>query len=64
MSTSAERQAAFRRRMEADGYVQVTGWVPSNTASDIMEVMRRLRENSNLEVACFRDTLTGRMVRK
>lgn len=62
--TSAERQKAFRERMRAQGFEQVTVWVPSSQASDLSVCCKRLCEDAELELGPLRNTVTGKLVRK
>lgn len=63
MADSAARQREFRKRMEAEGYVQVTGWVPRDQAADVRDVMKRLCEG-DLEIGPLRSYSTGKLVKK
>lgn len=63
MATNAQRQAEFRKRMKAQGYVQVTGWVKANQASDVMILMKRLAESDELEIGPVRNVKTGKLQR-
>lgn len=63
-AATAKRQREFRARMEEQGLVQVTGFVPAELAADMRDVMRRLCEERGIEVHCFRKTETGVMVPK
>ena len=62
--SNANRQREFRKRMEEQGFVQVTGWVPASQMADVQSVMRRLRDDGDLEIGTLRNTRTGRAVRK
>ncbi|RWO96668.1 MAG: hypothetical protein EOQ98_21860 [Mesorhizobium sp.] len=62
-SPSATRQRAFKKRMSDDGFVQVTGWVRSHQAADIAALMKRLKEDTDLEPGPMRNTRTGRLER-
>ena len=64
MASSADRQKEFRKRMEAEGYIQVTGWVPAAQASDVRILMKRLMTDADLEVGPLRNVRTGRLERK
>ncbi|MFC3705923.1 hypothetical protein ACFOOL_14290 [Devosia honganensis] len=57
---SRNRQADFRRRMEAAGYVQVTGWVHRDQAADALTMLRRLRENPALSPVSLRNSATNK----
>lgn len=57
----AARQAAFRRRQEADGMVQVTGFVPGSVASEVQQLIRRLRADPALTVGPLRNVVTGKL---
>lgn len=60
MATAKERQAAFRARMKAEGKVTVTGIVHEHQMADLMQLMKLLRDNPDLEVGLVRNTKTGR----
>lgn len=64
MANSAARQAVYRKRMAEYGLTQVTVWVPVSHAPDVMHVARVLCEERSYELGPFRDTLTGKLVRK
>jgi len=60
MQTCKQRQSNFRNKMKEQGNVQVTGYVSEQQAAEIKEVMRRLKDDHDLEVGLLRDTRTGR----
>lgn len=60
---SADRQAEFRKRMTDAGMVQVSGWVSGRQASGVAQLIRRLRDDSRLEVGPVRDTRTGKLAK-
>lgn len=61
--SNAERQRAFKERMRATGFVQVTGWVRSDQAGDIAELMARLASDPDLEVGPLRSRASGKLAR-
>lgn len=61
--TSAERQAVFRERMRAEGKRSVTGIVHDHQLSDLLILMRRLRDNPDLVVGNLRCRRTGKVVK-
>lgn len=63
MATAAERQAKRRKKLEGDGLVPVTGYVPAALAGELMAIMKMLCEDRSLEVGPLRNVVTGRLVR-
>lgn len=61
MSTSAERQRSFKKRMAAGGFVQVSGWVRSHQAADIKTLLARLSADPDLTVGPVRNEASGRL---
>lgn len=59
--SNARRQTEFRERMEAEGFVQVTGWVRRDNAAAVASLIRLLREDPDLEPGPMRNTRTGRL---
>lgn len=57
---SRNRQAAYRRRMEDAGFVQVTGWVHRAQAADALTMLRRLKDNPALTPVSLRNADTNR----
>lgn len=57
---SRNRQADFRARMQAAGFVQVTGWVHRDQASDALTMLQRLRENRHLTPVSLRNSATNK----
>lgn len=55
------RQRLYRERMEAEGYVQVSGWVHRDQAPDAVQLLRRLREDRALLPGPLRHSTTGRL---
>lgn len=58
--TSTERQRAYRERMLAEGYVQVTGWVHSHQAGYVAVQLARLKRDPDLTPGPMRNTKTNR----
>jgi hypothetical protein len=58
-ANAAKRQREFRARLEEQGLVSVTGFVPAHLAGELRDIMRILCENPDLEVGTFRNTKTG-----
>lgn len=56
------RQAQYRARMQADGFVQVTGWVHKSQESEAMIYLKLLRINPSLQPGPLRNPATGRLV--
>lgn len=63
MTTSAERQRAYRQRQAAKGLVPVNGLVPSHLEAQVLDLLRVLRDNPHLELASLRDSVSGKYVR-
>lgn len=62
-NTSRNRQADYRRRMEAAGFVQVTGWVHTHQAASVTDLLAALRADINCEAGPMRDIITGRLTK-
>ena len=56
---SRERKAQYRRRMEAQGLVQVSGWVPVHAAPDFYVIAAALRQDRELGFGPLRHLETG-----
>ena len=56
------RQAQYKARMYADGYVQVTGWVNSHQSADAIEYLKLLRINPSLVPGPLRNPESGKLV--
>ncbi len=63
-ANAAKRQREFRARLEEQGLVSVTGFVPAHLAGDLRDIMRILCEDRDLEVGPFRNTRTGVLIGK
>ena len=61
--SAASRQAQFRYNMHRQGMREVTGWVREHQTADMTLLMRRLREDPDLEIGPLRNTRTGRLVK-
>jgi hypothetical protein len=61
MSSNAARQAAFRKRMQENGFVQVAVWVPAAQAASVTLAAKTLCENEALELGPMRNTTTGKV---
>lgn len=59
---SRERQSAYRERMVAAGYVQVTGWVHRTQAPEVTNYLRALKERPDLQPGPLRNPITGKLV--
>ncbi len=59
---SASRQRAYKERMAAEGYVQVTGWVHRHQQMEVLILMKHLQARSDLSVDLARQR-DGRLVR-
>lgn len=64
MASSAERQRAFKARMNEQGFEQVTVWVRSSQAASVRLVAKQLAENPDLEFGPLRDAVSGQLVRR
>lgn len=64
MSTSAERQTAFRQRQAAKGIIPVTVWAPAGRAGAIREAAERMLENGDLTIDVLRNERTGKLAGK
>lgn len=64
MASNAERQRAFKARMNEQGFEQVAVWVRSSQAAEVRLVAKQLAENPYLEFGPLRDTLSGKLVRR
>lgn len=62
MSSSAERQAAFRQRLKEKGIVPLTIFVPSRYAADFNEAARICRDNPAIGLGPMRHEATGKLV--
>jgi hypothetical protein len=62
MASTAERQRQFRNRMEAEGFIQVTGWVPAAKASEVRILMQQLCKHPELEPGPLRNSETGKLI--
>lgn len=58
-----KRHAAFRERMVAAGFVQVSGWVHKEQAGAAAQLLRRLKEEPALLPGPVRDTRTGKLLK-
>lgn len=58
---NADRQTEFRKRMIAAGMVQVSGWVQGHQASDVIQLMRRLKTSGDLTVGPVRNVVSGKL---
>lgn len=58
--TNAERQARFRAKKAEAGLRQITAMVHSRQMADVLELLRQLAENPDLEVGLVRNVKTGR----
>lgn len=58
--TSAERQRAFKKRMQEQGFAQVTAWVHESQVPDLMQLLAKLKENPDLVPGPVRNTLTNK----
>ena len=56
------RQAQYKARMYADGFVQVTGWVNSHQAADAILYLKLLRINPSLVPGPLRNPESGKLV--
>lgn len=61
--SNAEKQAAFRLKMKAEGKRSVTGIVHDHQLADLMILMQRLRDNPDLVVGNLRCRRTGKVVK-
>lgn len=61
MSDNAARQAAFRKRMQEKGFVQVAVWVPATQASAVTLAAKTLCENDSFELGPMRNTASGKL---
>lgn len=60
---SRNRQRDFRSRMEAAGFVQVSGWVHRDQQADTIQLLRRLKEDGGLRPGPVRITTTGKLAK-
>ncbi|QCS36991.1 hypothetical protein [Tortoise microvirus 39] len=58
--SNKERQAQYRAKLESLGQTNVTGIVNYTQVGDVLILLRRLRDNPDLEVGLIRNTRTGR----
>lgn len=61
MASVAERQKAFRRRLEAEGMAQISGFVPGRHFDDVRLLIERLRNDPALTVGPLRNVVTGKL---
>lgn len=59
--TSAQRQAAFRARKAALGFIPVTIMVPSDCAAELRLLAEKLVANRDLKVGPLRNERTGKL---
>ena len=64
MATNAERQRAYRaRRKYEDGVLTVSGLCHERQRPGVLQLLKLLASNPNLEVALCRDTVSGKLVK-
>lgn len=56
------RQTAYRARMKAAGFVQISGWVHASQEADAMEYLAALRTSAHLTTGPLRDEATRQLV--
>jgi hypothetical protein len=61
MTTTAQRQAEFKKRMKDGGFVQVSAWVHAHQAADVSNALKLLKEDADLEIGPLRNVVTGRL---
>lgn len=59
--SSAERQAAWRKRQKNDGLVQANGWVHRHQLPALLQLIEQLRAAPGLEVGSPRNIVSGRL---
>lgn len=59
--TSAERQAAWRKRQNNKGLVQAAGWVHEHQLPALLQLIEMLKQSPGLEVGSPRNTTSGRL---
>lgn len=61
--SSAQRAAAFKKRMQAQGLRQVNVWVPVDKMAQIQILAEMMRDDDEIGVGPARNERTGKLVR-
>lgn len=61
--TPAQRQRAFKARMEAAGFVQVHGWIHRHQSGDVRALLHALQADPDLTTGPARSTCSGKLVK-
>jgi hypothetical protein len=61
MSTSIERQRAFKERMNKSGFVQCVVWVPPAAIAEFQLASELVRQDTKLTIGRLVDVTTGKL---